>query len=226
MGQWTESVDKLTTSAYQISEKIERNQQIIQQYQEIYQQSQAEIDAFIQLKQLSQTMNGENERKISIERFVLQVYLAEVLAVANQKIQRLTKNRYQFELGQETGSYRGTTGLEIDIYDDEVGATRSAYTLSGGESFIAALALALGLAEVIQSQAGGVTIEALFVDEGFGSLDDEALSMAMEALETIENEGRMIGIISHVRELKERVPQQIRLIPNGRGKSKISYHFG
>ena len=103
--------------------------------------------------------------------------------------------------------------------------SRSAHTLSGGESFIAALSLALAL-DVIQTQAGGVAIDALFIDEGFGSLDEEALEMAMEALETIESEGRMIGIISHVRELKERVLQQIRIDTEGSGQSKIRYQLG
>ena len=112
------------------------------------------------------------------------------------------------------------------MYDDEAGTTRGSHTLSGGESFIAALSLALALAEVIQAQAGGITIEALFIDEGFGSLDEEALEMAMEALETVESEGRMIGIISHVRELKERVLQQIRIDTKGSGQSEIRYHFG
>ena len=124
------------------------------------------------------------------------------------------------------GSYRGKTGLEINIYDDQAGMSRSAHTLSGGESFIAALSLALALANVIQTQAGGVAIDALFIDEGFGSLDEEALEMAMEALETIESEGRMIGIISHVRELKERVLQQIRIDTEGSGQSKIRYQLG
>ena len=124
------------------------------------------------------------------------------------------------------GSYRGKTGLEINIYDDQAGMSRSAHTLSGGERFIAALSLALALADVIQTQAGGVAIDALFIDEGFGSLDEEALEMAMEALETIESEGRMIGIISHVRELKERVLQQIRIDTEGSGQSKIRYQLG
>ena len=211
---------------YHLQEQEQQNQQIIEEFSSIYQASQEQLDELIQLQQLSQTMNGENPRKTSLERYVLQVYLQEVLQVANVRLQRLTKNRYQFELADEVGSYRGKTGLEINIYDDEAGLTRGAHTLSGGESFIAALSLALALAEVIQTQAGGVLIEALFIDEGFGSLDEEALEMAIEALETIESEGRMIGIISHVRELKERVVQQIRIETEGSGQSKVRYHLG
>lgn len=128
-------------------------------------------------------------------------------------------------MNHEAGSYRNQTGLEINIYDDNSGTVRSAHTLSGGESFIAALALALSLAEVIQEQAGGVLIDALFIDEGFGSLDEEALEMAMEALETIENEGRMIGIISHIGELKARIPQQLQIKSNGNGQSTVHYQL-
>ncbi|OTP28506.1 AAA family ATPase [Enterococcus mundtii] len=211
---------------YHLQQEYKTNQKVIMAFTTSYQNSQEQLDELIQLQQLSQTMNGENPKKTSIERYVLQVYLQEVLQVANEHLIRLTKSRYQFELDEEVGSYRGKTGLEINVYDDEAGTTRGSHTLSGGESFIAALSLALALAEVIQAQAGGVTIEALFIDEGFGSLDEEALEMAMEALETVESEGRMIGIISHVRELKERVLQQIRIDTKGSGQSEIRYHFG
>jgi exonuclease SbcC len=207
-------------------ERHASNQQVLDKFLQSYEKSQEQLAQLSELQQLSQVINGENSKKISLERYVLQVYLTEVLQTANGHLQQLTKNRYQFELANEIGSYRGSTGLEINVYDDEAGMTRSAHTLSGGESFIAALSLALALAEVIQSQAGGVSIEALFIDEGFGSLDEEALEMAIEALETIESQGRMIGIISHVRELKERIPQQIRIGTEGSGQSKIRYHLG
>ena len=219
-------ITKQQENYYRLYEQERTNQKIIEEFSDIYQASQEQLDELIQLQQLSQTINGENPRKTSLERYVLQVYLQEVLQVANVRLQRLTKNRYQFELAEEIGSYRGKTGLEINVYDDEAGLTRGAHTLSGGESFIAALSLALALAEVIQTQTGGVSIEALFIDEGFGSLDEEALEMAIEALETIESEGRMIGIISHVRELKERIVQQIRIETEGSGQSKVRYHLG
>ncbi len=225
-----ETIEKEVTNqqeiCYRWQEQRNHNQQIIEEFSSLYQASQEQLDELIELQQLAQTINGENPRKTSLERYVLQVYLQEVLQVANLQLQRLTKNRYQFELAEEVGSYRGKTGLEINVYDDEAGMSRGAHTLSGGESFIAALSLALALAEVIQSQTGGITIEALFIDEGFGSLDEEALEMAIEALETIESEGRMIGIISHVRELKERVVQQIRISTEGSGQSKVRYHLG
>ncbi|HAQ4672105.1 TPA: SMC family ATPase [Enterococcus faecium] len=221
-----EMIETKQEKIYSLQEQKINNQKIYDECLSIYHTSQTQLDELTQLQQLSQTFNGENPKKTSLERYVLQVYLQEVLQVANDHLQRLTKNRYQFELADTIGSYRGKTGLEINIYDDQAGMSRSAHTLSGGESFIAALSLALALADVIQTQAGGVAIDALFIDEGFGSLDEEALEMAMEALETIESEGRMIGIISHVRELKERVLQQIRIDTEGSGQSKIRYQLG
>ena len=220
------TIENQQAMIYRLQEQYKHNQKIMTDFTLRYKKSQQQLDELVQLQQLSQTMNGENPKKTSLERYVLQVYLQEVLQVANMHLKRLTKSRYQFELADEVGSYRGKTGLEINVYDDEAGMTRGSHTLSGGESFIAALSLALSLAEVIQTQTGGVTIEALFIDEGFGSLDDEALEMAMEALETVESEGRMIGIISHVRELKERILQQIRIDTKGSGQSHIRYHFG
>lgn len=210
---------------YAKESQLQQQRTLIETIEDLQAQSKEQLDELSQMMQLYQTMNGDNPQKISLERYVLQWYLAEVLQCANQQLNQLTKGRYRFELKQETGRSKGNTGLEINVYDDNAGATRSSHTLSGGESFIAALSLALGLAEVIQSQAGGVAIEALFIDEGFGSLDEEALEMAMEALEGIENAGRMIGIISHVRELKERIPQQIIVETSGTGRSSIRYQL-
>lgn len=210
---------------YTKENQLRQQRELIEKIEALQDQSKEQLNELSQMIQLYQTMNGDNPQKISLERYVLQWYLAEVLQSANQQLHQLTKGRYHFELKQETGRSKGNTGLEINVYDDNAGAARSSHTLSGGESFIAALSLALGLAEVIQNQAGGIAIEALFIDEGFGSLDEEALEMAMEALEGIENAGRMIGIISHVRELKERIPQQIIVETSGTGRSSIRYQL-
>ncbi|WP_321382809.1 AAA family ATPase [uncultured Enterococcus sp.] len=208
---------------YQENEKQAVNARISQEIQEAIRTADKKWEEVAALQQLADTINGDNLKKTSLERYVLQTYLRQVLKTANVRMASLTNSRYQFELNSEKNSYKNQTGLEINIYDDNAGASRSARTLSGGESFIAALALALSLAEVIQEQAGGVLIEALFIDEGFGSLDEEALEMAIEALETIENEGRMIGIISHVAELKSRISQQLQIKTNGAGQSSVSY---
>ncbi|GAF38450.1 exonuclease SbcC [Agrilactobacillus composti DSM 18527 = JCM 14202] len=158
---------------------------------------------------------------MSLERYVLREYLLEILNVANAHLNQLSAGRYYLQLHKEVGTYQKNTGLEIDVYDDNVGKARSVHTLSGGESFIAALSLALALGEVIQNKAGGISIDTLFIDEGFGSLDQDALGMAMDALEHIEGDHRMIGIISHVAALKEQIPYQIQVSTAGQGKSHV-----
>ncbi|WP_170924769.1 AAA family ATPase [Candidatus Enterococcus clewellii] len=218
-----QEISEQEDSYYHNREKYAANAAIFKEITAAIQAVDQKWEEVASLQQLAETINGDNLKKTSLERYVLQTYLREVLKTANARMASLTNSRYQFELNSEKNSYKNQTGLEINIYDDNAGASRSARTLSGGESFIAALALALSLAEVIQEQAGGVLIEALFIDEGFGSLDEEALEMAIEALETIENEGRMIGIISHVAELKSRISQQLQIKTNGAGQSSVSY---
>ena len=205
---------------------LKRNQTLLADLNTLWQENQLALEELSHLQQLAETVKGENSERLSLERYVLQAFLVEVLEVANQRLSKLTRNRYQFLLAEEKGSYRSSTGLEINIYDDNAGTSRRAQTLSGGESFIAALALALSLADVIQQRSGGIAIEALFIDEGFGSLDEESLEMAMQALEMIEQEGRLIGIISHVSELKHRVVQQLIVETNGSGQSRTRIKIG
>lgn len=171
---------------------------------------------------LTDVVTGNTENHLSLERYVLQSYFREVLAAANIQLARLTNGRYQFELATTShGPGAKWTGLEVNVYDDNAGKTRSARTLSGGESFMASLALALALCQIIQEQSGGISIDALFVDEGFGSLDQQALTDALRALQELEGH-RMIGIISHVTELEEQIPDQLR-VSSVNGRSKVSY---
>ncbi|MFC6181716.1 AAA family ATPase [Lactiplantibacillus daowaiensis] len=217
--------DQVEAQYYELSQTLQANQQLVRQMQatltKVHDQ-QADLAA---MAQLSAVANGTGQQKLSLERFVLQTYLQKVLVVGNTRLQQLTGGRYQFQLDAAVGTYRNGTGLEINVYDDNAGKVRSVHTLSGGESFIAALSLALALAEVIQTQAGGIKIDALFIDEGFGSLDEDALAMAMEALQTVEGQSRMIGIISHVSELEEQLPAQLQVIPDGNGESHIKYQL-
>lgn len=216
-----EKVAFIQTSLVQKQEMLRANKKTRTDFFQLYEANQTKMEEMSQIKQLAETMNGDNLERLGIERYVLQSFFAEILETANVRLNKLTQGRYQFLLSDEKGSYKKSTGLEINIYDDHAGTSRRAHTLSGGESFIAALALALSLGDVIQSHAGGVVIETLFIDEGFGSLDEEALEMAIEALEMVEDEGRMIGIISHVRELKSRITQQMIVKTNGAGQSYI-----
>lgn len=199
----------------------ERNEQLLAQLSQLIKENETLVARQSELLQLTDTISGKNRYKTSLERYILQKYLQEVLVVANERLLRLTKGRYQFQLAEKDTGGRGQKGLDVDIYDDNSGQTRRVQTLSGGESFIAALALALSLADVIQNRAGGIPIEALFIDEGFGSLDEESLEMALEALSMIETEGRLIGIISHVQELKERISRKLLVKAQGTGQSRI-----
>lgn len=201
----------------------EHNSKIIKQMQQImklYKQQEAE---YIELASLSAVANGDSSQsKMGLERYVLASFLEEVLVIANERLQKLTSNRYLFDLNREEGSYKKNTGLEINVYDDHAGGIRSVGTLSGGESFIAALSLALSLSEVVQQYSGGTRIDAVFIDEGFGSLDEDALEQAIDALMQIDGEGRLFGIISHVKELKDRIPDKVIVSSSGTGISSLS----
>src|SRR5699024_10046236 len=203
-----------------ITTEINHIQKIKQEVEQLLQEQKGNYKLMAEWKQLSDVSTCKSPTKLSLERYVLQMYLQRVLNVANGRLKELTQGRYSFQVKDEKGSYSSNTGLEINIYDDNAGKVRPVQTLSGGESFIAALALALG--EVIQANTGGIFVDALFVDEGFGSLDSDALQIALEALQTIEGKNRMIGIISHVKELQEQIPFQVKISSNY-GKSKISY---
>lgn len=176
------------------------------------------------MSQLAGVINGNNFENLPLERYILQSYLLEVLEYANfNYLGQLTNGRYQFRLKQEKASRSNQTGLEIEVYDNDVNEYRSVETLSGGESFLAALAIALALAAVIQNKAGGIAIDALFIDEGFGALDQETLAKAMATLADLEQSGRMIGIISHVTSMQEQIGQQLLIKKTGDGKSTINY---
>ncbi|MDU3959646.1 MAG: SMC family ATPase [Lactococcus lactis] len=172
--------------------------------------------------QLYGAISGKlSEDKLRLETFVVQNYLEKILDYANiHFINQLSNNRYRFELAEEGNNRRMDHGLDINIYDNETGASHSADTLSGGETFIAALSIALALSEVVQNTANGVQIEALFIDEGFGSLDQETLQKAMQALEQI-GKNRLVGVISHVEEMKSTIGQQIIIKKVGDGRSKV-----
>ena len=161
---------------------------------------------------LADVASGQNTQRLSLHRFVLSVLLDDVLNVASERLQQMTHGRYQLLREQTVADARSAGGLTLLVEDAYTGQQRSTKTLSGGEGFMAALALALGLSDVVQSYAGGIRLDTLFVDEGFGSLDDEALDMAINTLAELRASGRTIGIISHVRELKDRLQDRIDVI--------------
>ena len=148
---------------------------------------------------------GESGMKgISFERYVLGAILEEVLSAANLRLHDMSRGRYRLERSVEE-SGRGARGLDISVFDAYTGASRPANTLSGGETFLASLGLAMGLADVIQSYAGGIHLDTMFIDEGFGTLDPDTLDVAMETLVALQSQGRLVGIISHVPELQQQI---------------------
>ena len=171
---------------------------------------------------LSKIASGENPQRVSFQRFVLAAFLDEVLALATVSLRRMSKGRYELRRVTEVDDKRRRAGLDLAVWDGHTGQERPVSTLSGGESFCAALALALGLAEVVQRHSGGTRLDAIFVDEGFGSLDPESLELALETLVELQSGGRLVGLISHVPELKERIDTRIEVRP-GRGGSVLDF---
>lgn len=219
-----QNIEELSTQYAQDQLIYEQNNQLCQRYNTLLAQNQQMLTEVQAYARLAKGMNGDNELKLTLENYCLQVYFQEVLLLANQRLQELTQGRYTLEISDEKGRTASNTGLELVIFDDYTGEIRRVQTLSGGESFIVSLALSLSLADVIQRQSGGVQIEALFIDEGFGTLDEQTLQLAIQTLAQLEGQGQMIGIISHVRELKEQIPRQIQVKKLGDGRSEIRIH--
>ncbi len=173
---------------------------------------------------LYEVSNGLTGDKVSLQRFVLSVLLDDVLIQATQRLSLMSKGRYQLIRNESRAKGNKASGLELEVEDAYTGRCRSVATLSGGESFMAALSLALGLSDVVQAYSGGVRLDTLFIDEGFGSLDPESLDLAIRTLVDLQRSGRMIGIISHVSELKQQLPQRIDVIATNRGSTAQLVH--
>lgn len=173
---------------------------------------------------LHEIAKGQNTYRITFERYVLAAFLDDILREANVRLRKMTAGR--FELLRKTDRSKGNvqSGLELLVFDQYTGQERHVKTLSGGESFKASLSLALGLADVVQNYAGGVSLETMFIDEGFGTLDPESLDQAIEALMDIQSSGRLVGIISHVPELKERIDIRLEVIAGQTG-SRTEFVF-
>ena len=158
---------------------------------------------------LANVANGQTGNKISLQRFVLSVLLDDVLLDASARLQLMSKGRYRLLRKEDRAKGNKASGLELEVEDAYTGKVRSVATLSGGESFMAALAMALGLSEVVQAYAGGIKLDTLFIDEGFGSLDQESLDLAIRTLMDLQSSGRMVGVISHVSEMKEQLDTRV-----------------
>jgi len=167
--------------------------------------------------ELSDIASGKNEFKISFERYVLGYFLDEILLEANIRLNKMTNGRYELIRKTDLHKTRGAAGLDLLVIDQYSGRERPVRTLSGGESFKASLALALGLSDVVSQNAGGISMETIFIDEGFGTLDNESLNQAIDTLMEIQSSGRLVGIISHVDQLKESIDARLEVFSTTTG---------
>ena len=175
------------------------------------------------VKSLCLTANGRisGKEKIMLETYIQMTYFDRIIARANTRFMIMSDGQYELKRRQTAENKQASEGLSLDVIDHYNGSQRSVNTLSGGESFKASLSLALGLSDEIQASAGGIRLDTMFVDEGFGSLDDESLNQAMNALKGLTEGNRLVGIISHVNELKERIDRQIIVSKDKLGGSKV-----
>ncbi|MCU5745583.1 SMC family ATPase [Staphylococcus sp. SQ8-PEA] len=184
--------------------KRDVNKEKIENIRDIIRKLEGELHSQKEIMQLSDVLSGKNPTKLKLENYVLIHYLENILRQANKRLALMTSQRYQ--LVRKTSLSQGYSGLEINIFDTHSNKERHITTLSGGETFQASLALALGLSEVVQQESGGIVLESIFIDEGFGTLDQETLDTALNTLISLQSAGRLVGIISHVSDLKQRIP--------------------
>lgn len=194
-----------------IKEKITIQKQLSREYYEI--------------GELAELSHGNNQLRLSFERYVLASFLDEILLQSNVRLDKMTDHRYQLIRSGQVAKRGAQSGLDLEVLDHHTGRQRSVRTLSGGEGFKAALCLALGLADVVQAHAGGVQLDTLFIDEGFGTLDDVSLQQAIDCLKDLQDSNRLLGIISHVPHLKSEIHAKLQISPSNQG-SELGFSFG
>ena len=180
-------------------------------------------EEFTWVKTLSSTVNGalSGKEKVDLETYIQMTFFDRILRRANRRLMVMSDGQYELKRRAAAGDNRSRSGLELDVVDHYNGSERSVKSLSGGESFKASLSLALGLSDEIQSAAGGIRLDTMFVDEGFGSLDETSLQQAIRALSDLAEGSRLVGIISHVSELKERIDKQVVVTKDRTGGSRV-----
>ena len=209
---------------YKLAEKYEQqcqtfSQKLNQVAEDIYRLEQVSN----QITDVYNLLKGQNAKKISFERYVQIGYLEQITEAANVRLRTLSNGQFMLICSDRQESHGRQSGLSLDVYDSYTGQTRDVKSLSGGEKFNASLSLALGMADVIQSYQGNVRIDTMFIDEGFGSLDEESLMRAIDTLIELQNAGRMIGVISHVSELKEAIPAVLQVMKLKEGYSRTQF---
>lgn len=206
------------------SNRVEHNKSIVKNIKEIRMKIGEREKVYEKLSHLSNIANGDkgNLKKITFESYVLTSYFDEIIIRANFRLDKMTNGRFLLKRKEDLGKGNKKQGLDLEVFDNNTGRERGVNSLSGGESFKTALCLALGLADVIQNYAGGISIDTMFLDEGFGTLDPQSLDNAIECLINLQQGGRLVGIISHVDELKERIEVKLEVkSKDGEGSTAI-----
>ncbi len=222
-----EGLEKASTAAEErlriIFSRINTNSNLLAKIGTRRQEMAETEQAYQGMRVLSDTANGDlkGRPRLAFEQYVQAAYFNQVIAEANKRFSYMTGGRFVLIRKEEAGNLRSQTGLELDVIDNYTGKSRSVKTLSGGESFKASLAMALGLSDMIQRFAGGIKIDTMFVDEGFGALDPESLEQAIEVLLGLTSGSRLVGIISHVSELRERIDKKL-VVQKGMTGSNIT----
>ena len=176
-----------------------------------------------EMKSLSDTVNGtlSGKQRMTLETYIQTAFFDKIISRANVHLMRMSGGNYDLKRKEVVDNLKGKSGLDLNVIDHYNGTERSVKSLSGGESFITSLSLALGLSDEIQASAGGIRMETMFVDEGFGSLSEETLRQAMQALSSLSENNRLVGIISHVAELRTEIDKQIVVTKENSGGSKV-----
>ncbi|WP_297637478.1 AAA family ATPase [uncultured Clostridium sp.] len=197
--------------------KLDNNKKVVEDIKKFNKDMEKDMKEFAIVGEVSKIVNGDNEKKITLERYILAAYLDDILKAANRRLLKMTNDRYRLLRKKDIGDKRTSQGLDLQVFDVYSNKERDVSSLSGGESFKASLAMALGLSDVVQNSAGGIQLDTIFIDEGFGTLDQESLEAAIDILSELQGGGRIVGVISHVAELKDRIPKKIIVSGNRDG---------
>lgn len=203
---------------------LDSNKDILKNVEKLNVEFKEKEEEYRVVGELADLANGKKSPYISFERYILASYFEDIIDAANVRLEKMTGDRFSLIRKKSKSKGAGQKGLELEIYDNYTDSSRDVSSLSGGESFKASLSLALGLSDVVQSNAGGVSLDTMFVDEGFGTLDPQSLDNAIDSLLELQRGGRLVGIISHVEELKERVEAKLEVTATSRG-SKARFNI-
>lgn len=219
LDELSSSIDRLEKQYAPLYARTMSNRKQLESLRSVAKQMDTLYERYRVLGDLYKVANGGNSKNINFERYVLASYFDDIIKAANVRLIAMTNSRFMLHRRDEKEKYNRASGLDLEIWDSYTGKHRHVNTLSGGERFKASLALALGLADIIQMHSGGIVIETMFIDEGFGTLDSQSLDSAIGALMSLQQDGRMVGIISHVAELSERISSKLVVKPSKSGST-------